>query len=197
MTMTSNPLAPFQNSYCKSLGQRLSALELSAEQLQSICTCVLDESLFGSYVNAYSERHDNDRYRRYRQAAQDQAVGGELEVDDWAVISAGDDDGAYVMAWLWVPDDELPLEPGPSYSVWIAEPAEHVLARALSGLSPSHSGADWEWIHDQTFTCDDDPDGIGARRNAHEYARNLRQTYPCAYVAVLPAGKAPKPIHQP
>lgn len=193
MTMTSNPLALFQNSYCKSLGQRLSALELSAEQLQSICTCVLDESLFGSYVNAYSERHDNDRYRRYRQAAQDQAVGGELEVDDWAVISAGDDDGAYVMAWLWVPNDELPLEPGPSYSVWVAEQFNE----DSPGWIPDISTLEWRWIHDQTFTCEDDPDGIGARRDAHEYARKLRQTYPCAYVAVLPAGKTPKPIHQP
>ena len=193
MTMTNNSLAPFQNSYCKCLGQRLSALELSAEQLQSICTCVLDESLFGSYINAYSERYDNDRYRSYRQAAQDRAVDGELEIDDCAVISAGDDDGAYVMAWLWVPDDELPPEPGPTYSVWVAEPFNE----DSPGWIPDISTLEWRWIHDETFTCDDDPDGIGARRNAHEYARYLRQTYPCAYVAVLPAGKAPKPIHQP
>lgn len=189
--MTTDQLAPFQNSYCKSLAQRLSTLELSAEQLQSICTCVLDESLFGSYVNAYSERHDNESYRRYRQAAQDQAVDGELEVDDWAVISAGDDDGAYVMVWLWVPDDELPPEPGPTYSVWVAEQFNEDSSGWVPDISP------WTWIHDQTFTCDDDPDGKGARRNAHEYARYLRSTYPCAYVAVLPAGKRPKPIHIP
>lgn len=33
-------------------------------------------------------------------------VEGELEIDDNAVVSKGDDDGAYVEAWAWVPDDE-------------------------------------------------------------------------------------------
>jgi hypothetical protein len=28
---------------------------------------------------------------------------GEIEVDSNALISYGDDDGAYVAAWLWVP----------------------------------------------------------------------------------------------
>lgn len=28
---------------------------------------------------------------------------GEIEVDDNAPVSAGDDDGAYVEAWVWVP----------------------------------------------------------------------------------------------
>jgi hypothetical protein len=28
---------------------------------------------------------------------------GEIEVDSNALISHGDDDGAYVAAWLWVP----------------------------------------------------------------------------------------------
>lgn len=31
---------------------------------------------------------------------------GTLEIDDPAVISEGDDNGAYVMAWLWVPGDD-------------------------------------------------------------------------------------------
>ena len=66
-----------------------------------------------------------------------------------------------------------PKQPGPSYDVWIAEPDE------------------WEWVFDQTFTCDDDPDGGGARHRAHDYAHYLRATYPCAFVAVRRVDQGP------
>lgn len=32
---------------------------------------------------------------------------GEIEIDDKAAVSKGDDEGAYVQAWIWVPDDLL------------------------------------------------------------------------------------------
>lgn len=73
----------------------------------------------------------------------------------------------------WDADDG---EPGPTYCVWITEPP------------------DWDWVFDGSFTCSDDPDGAGARQSAHEYARYLRATYHCSYVAVRPAGKCPPPI---
>lgn len=61
---------------------------------------------------------------------------------------------------------------GPTYDVWIAEPDN------------------WEWQScGMTFTCSDDPDGDGARRSAHDHARYLRNTYPCAFVAVRAATK--------
>jgi hypothetical protein len=31
---------------------------------------------------------------------------GEVEIDDGALVSNGDDAGAYVQAWVWVPDDD-------------------------------------------------------------------------------------------
>jgi hypothetical protein len=31
------------------------------------------------------------------------ASGGELEIDENAPVSRGDDPGAYVQAWVWVP----------------------------------------------------------------------------------------------
>jgi len=34
-------------------------------------------------------------------------VDGELEFDDPLVVSRGDDDGAYVMGWVWVPNELL------------------------------------------------------------------------------------------
>jgi hypothetical protein len=38
--------------------------------------------------------------------AQEQAREGEVEVDAEAVVSEGDDPGAYVQAWMWVPYNE-------------------------------------------------------------------------------------------
>jgi len=32
---------------------------------------------------------------------------GEIEIDDDAAVSLGDDAGAYVQGWLWVPDEEI------------------------------------------------------------------------------------------
>ena len=43
----------------------------------------------------------------YRNAAHDlKSREGELEIDDTAPVSMGDDDGAYVQAWVWVTADE-------------------------------------------------------------------------------------------
>ena len=104
---------------------------------------------------------------------------GRIEIDDNAKLSRGSDSGAYVQAWVWVDDADLEPEPGPSYDVWLIEPDDNGTYQ------------DMNWGFTQRFTCEDDPDGIGARRSAHEYARYLRKTFPCAYVAVRPAGKAP------
>lgn len=104
-------------------------------------------------------------------------------------------DGYWVQAEVFVPYSEI--EPGPSttYDVWIAE--QEVLGFAPGGTYP---GA-WLWSHDASFTCDAiDPTereaaDASARQSAHEHGRYLRDTYPCAYVAVRAAhlGK-PLPI---
>jgi hypothetical protein len=47
----------------------------------------------------------------YVSAAQTKTKEGDLEIDDSAIVSKGDDSGAYVMAWLWVGDLELEEEP--------------------------------------------------------------------------------------
>ena len=47
---------------------------------------------------------------RYQEAASAYGQDGEIEVDDGAVVSLGEDPGAYVQAWLWIPDSEI--EPG-------------------------------------------------------------------------------------
>jgi hypothetical protein len=113
---------------------------------------------------------------------------GQIEIDTQCVVSESADDGAYVMAWVWVPDDELK----PCYSVWIAEPPSPSSPVRAPGIGASG----WRWGHEEDFTCADDPDGRGARAAAHDRARYLRSTYPCAFVAVRPAGKPPLSIHQ-
>lgn len=46
---------------------------------------------------------------RYRTAAKNNyAREGEVEIDGNATISYGDDDGAYVSAWVWVSKSDLP-----------------------------------------------------------------------------------------
>jgi hypothetical protein len=45
--------------------------------------------------------------QKYRAAAMRHCRDGELEIDPGAVVSKGDDPGAYVMAWLWIDDCEL------------------------------------------------------------------------------------------
>jgi superfamily II RNA helicase len=51
-----------------------------------------------------AEQRELDAYRR---RAQQDAREGECEVDDNALVSKGDDDGAYVQAWVWVANDDL------------------------------------------------------------------------------------------
>lgn len=131
---------------------------------------------------------------RYRKAVHDSL--GPVRVEPDASVRHGTfhgDRGAWVTAQVWVWDDTLDPEPGPTYDVWIAERED---------LAPGPGGTlldvGWVWAFDQSFTCDDDPDGKNARLGAHEYARYLRDTYPCAYVGVYLAGKHPLPIkHNP
>lgn len=129
----------------------------------------------------------NDRYRRAaRDSLEPVEVAPDAEVRQ-ATRQGGS--GAWVAARVWVWDDRLEPEPGPTYDVWIAE--QECLGPGPGG---AFLGDNWVWAFDQSFTCDDDPDGKGARQSAHEYARHLRSTYPCAYVGVYPAGKHPLPI---
>lgn len=46
----------------------------------------------------------------YVRTAQEQAKEGEFEIDEPAVVSRGDDAGAYVMGWMWVSDADAGLE---------------------------------------------------------------------------------------
>jgi hypothetical protein len=59
---------------------------------------------FGEAVNVFAEFR-TDEELRYVSLAREYARL-ELEIDDSAQVSIGDDNGAYVMAWVWVEDEE-------------------------------------------------------------------------------------------
>jgi hypothetical protein len=132
---------------------------------------------------------DHDRYIRAARSK----FGDDIYIqDDICVIDTEPTlrgPGAWISALVFVHSDELEPIPGPTYDVWIGEQEE--LGPAPGG---TFLGDNWVWAFDQSFTCEDDPDGVGARRSAHTYARHLRNTYPCAFVAVRPSGKCPLPI---
>lgn len=51
----------------------------------------------------------NKRNSAIRAMAQEEGRDGELEVDDGAIVSEGEDNGAYVQAWVWVDFYGTPL----------------------------------------------------------------------------------------
>lgn len=57
---------------------------------------------FGEIITPFQEDESNP----YVKAAIEKNEAGEMEVDCPAVVSDGDDRGAYVLAWLWVTDEE-------------------------------------------------------------------------------------------
>lgn len=108
-------------------------------------------------------------------------------------------DGYWVQAEAFVPYDEIDPGPSTTYVVWVAEQCTTQSELAPDGAFPGP----WVWSADSQFTCDVvdpqrelDEANASARRLAHDYARYLRDTYPCAYVAVRPAGQQPLPIRQ-
>ena len=76
------------------------------ERISSLQALVAAGLTFGEVVSVMGEKKENSPYVA---AAIEMSREGELEVDDCAVVSRGDDEGSYVSAWLWVPgllDDE-------------------------------------------------------------------------------------------
>ena len=49
-----------------------------------------------------------EAYRDY--ASEHLTEDGAVEIDDNALVSLGDDPGAYIMAWVWVDNADLPEE---------------------------------------------------------------------------------------
>jgi hypothetical protein len=132
---------------------------------------------------------------RYRQAARERFDTGEgdVVVCEGATVEVDNErEGAWVHAQLWVPRECLDPGPGPTYDVWIAE-------RSRDDLAPGgHFPGAWAWAHaGATFTCDDDPDGKGARqvdKQRMSTPATCGRLIPlCAFVAVRSTSKPPLP----
>jgi len=67
-------------------------------------------NLLCSFVDRVNDKDGPELIRLYQEAArQEYQSDGEVEVDeDVAVVSMGDDPGAYVEAWVWVGWDAHP-----------------------------------------------------------------------------------------
>lgn len=63
---------------------------------------------FGEMVNYFAEDAKQVALRRYLTRAEEHQLvsDGTLEIANPGCVSKGDDSGAYVMAWLWVEDEE-------------------------------------------------------------------------------------------
>lgn len=60
------------------------------------------ESELAKRVHAMKLRQVSKEFSQYRAVARERAREGELEVDEDAVVSQGDNAGAYVQAWWWI-----------------------------------------------------------------------------------------------
>jgi hypothetical protein len=64
----------------------------------------------GTVLDTLSEAQ-SETEQAYVAAAQGKASDGNLEVDSNAIASTGCDDGAYVLAWVWVSNAEAGVKP--------------------------------------------------------------------------------------
>lgn len=85
--------------------------EITVAELQGL----IDNKDFGHIVNNLATdihviQHDeNPLDQPYRDAATEKfADEGQIEIDSDALVSYGEDDGAYVQAWVWVESDLVP-----------------------------------------------------------------------------------------
>ena len=61
---------------------------------------------FAACIEAFAPQTADEKiYAEYARTSS--AASGECEIDEPTVVSMGEDPGAYVMAWLWIPDAEI------------------------------------------------------------------------------------------
>lgn len=96
-----DPALPVISTYCIMSSDDLAALVTHLGPMHAITQRVRSDLA--------SVSHPDDE--KYRDAARRHARDGELEIDANALVSKGTDVGAYVMAWLWITDEEAGIEP--------------------------------------------------------------------------------------
>ena len=87
--------------------------------------CVPSENPLWGRVQNVLEEHE--QLQPYVQAAQEHhAREGEIEVDDNALVSLGEDNGAYVQSWLWVEGRICGKCNQPNPDHWTCEKCGHI-----------------------------------------------------------------------
>lgn len=116
---------------------------------------------FGKCIAVFAAPHNDP----YVTAARDLVDGEEdVEIDEFTVISDGDDGGVWVLSWLWVSDEEAGILPP-------AELLETVLDHARKALDDGKHGISTEamkklrnnqadWLEDLITNYADELDGI-------------------------------------
>lgn len=102
-------------------------VSVTSHQLEAVHTPadpILDEAFREAATNEYAEE-------------------GRIEIDSDAIVSHGDDDGAYVAAWVWVDRSDVPLcacgarnDDGEGFNGMCGSCADKAEAAAESGTTP-------------------------------------------------------------
>ena len=103
-----------QSSNAPMISKRKRRVSLSIEEICLLVGCLkqitiqpakdLQDRLDRIIAEELNQEH-RDTVDAYRAAVKTR--DGEIEVDDDAEVSFGDDAGAYVMVWMWVPEEDL------------------------------------------------------------------------------------------
>jgi hypothetical protein len=117
-------------------GPKPNRLGLTPADLSSIATLLEQPSLdFSAVVPLFAEGPDSNAYVL---AAAEHVSEGEIEVDNPAVVSRSEDGGAYVMAWVWVSDEDARRKEIDGYTATVSEDGclveRQVKGRAYSAM---------------------------------------------------------------
>jgi hypothetical protein len=92
----------------KSIDDLCDRINQSCPPCQALGEALQNHLTFGDIVEMFGVSSSDDPYAK---AACQQASEGELEVDGMTVVSRGEDQGAYVMGWIWISNEEAGLKP--------------------------------------------------------------------------------------
>lgn len=93
-------------------------IQLSADEINAIraardvvarskCEVFVPIGAIVERIEKQLAEQSSDEANKYRAAAQATAREGDLEVDESATVSFGDDPGAYIMSWKWIYESDL------------------------------------------------------------------------------------------
>jgi hypothetical protein len=103
---------------------------------------------FSAVVPLFGEGPDNNAYVL---AAAKHVSEGEVEVDDATVVSNSDDGGAYVMAWVWVSNEDARSAEIDGYEATISEDGSCWITKEVKGRT--HSATLHDLINEEELVC--------------------------------------------